>query len=130
MALHITTSITENPPRRARGEHTHYSLLLPGTYTLLCVCVCSVTQCECCYATLIPVKALSQARGRSGSKTHKTLEVFPSNQTWTDTERAGSVPAHWYISIFLQPGGSRLAVSTGLPPPPSPPPSPSYNLCP
>lgn len=112
------------PTEEAVG-HIHDLHLLLDTFTSLyvsvwllvfvCLCVC-VPHCECCCSTLIPVRALSQAWGRSGSKTQKTVEVLPSNQTRTDTERrerAGSVPARWYINTFLQSGDSRLGVRTG-----------------
>lgn len=81
-------------------------------------CLC-VPWRESCHATLIPVRALSQARGRSGSKTHTTLEVFSSNQTWTNTERG--VLAVFLLTgtliFFLQSRGSRAGCQhrTSLP---------------
>lgn len=93
---------------------------------LLCVCV---SQSECCYATLIPVRALSQACGRSGSKTHKSLKVFPSNQTWTDTERkrvlAVFLPTGTLIFFYSQEAAGWLSAQDSLLPN-----TPSYNLCP
>lgn len=111
MALHRGTSITENSHIIPGGRGQSWGrggvdvLYTWFTFTPLSVCVWFVCPCvECCCATLIPVRALSQARGRSSSKTHKTLEVFPqlSDTDWRRAkESAGSTPARCYISIFF-----------------------------